>query len=440
MIMPPGHAKLKSEIEALYNLHPHHHGPRLSIDVREIERLLRKLMKQIYDARQMPEQLDAEVINSTAKLLYDGVEKGYGQKLINLDYNTPDFNMLTSLKSDVWQFSAAKNYQQMKAMTEALLGPDGQLRSFSEFKQAVKPIIGDHTRWLQTEYRTAIASSQMAAKWQQIQSQKESFPLLRFDAVLDDRTTELCKSLDGVVRPIDDAFWNSYYPPNHFNCRSDVRQLREGEADITPTELIAYPVIPKMFLTNTAKQGLVFPPESNYYIGAPEHVMQNASLYMDKEEAFLKIYYSENSSGFIKAHISKLKKRNYKRSDFNDLYEISVALANEGKKVEILPEIPAQEKDLREKLLPGVYENKNPDLRVDGKYYEVKRPEKMKFDTLSMNIRKASKQAANIIIILDTEFDIPFLENLAITRKNFEKNLEEIWFYYEGKFIFKKIF
>ncbi|MBX6381228.1 MAG: hypothetical protein IRZ01_11205, partial [Thermoflavifilum aggregans] len=68
----------------------------------------------------MPDKLDEALVNETARLLYDGVEKGYGKRLIELDYDSPDFRMLTSLKNDVWQFSAAKNYQEMKAMTEAL--------------------------------------------------------------------------------------------------------------------------------------------------------------------------------------------------------------------------------------------------------------------------------------------------------------------------------
>jgi len=130
---------------------------------------------------------------------------------------------------------------------------------------------------------------------------------LQFDAVLDDRTTELCKSLDGVIRPVDDAFCDQYYPQNHFNCRSDVRQLRDG--NITPIDQIAYPELPKMFLTNVAKQGLVFPPESLYYIGIPEHILKNASLYMDESEAFLKLYESKKAQWvFMYKHYLKKKK------------------------------------------------------------------------------------------------------------------------------------
>lgn len=222
----------------------------------------------------MPASLDAQTTNLIADTLYSAVEEGFGEKLINLDYDTPDFNLEASLKSDVWQFSGAKNYQEMKAMTEALTGPDGKIVSYSEFKKAVGQIIDDHVGWLQTEYRTAVASSQMAAKWVGITKDKKTLPLLQFDAVMDNHTTELCKGLNGVIKPIDDPFWDVYYPPNHFNCRSDVRQLASGT--ITPEDKIDYPDIPDMFRTNVAKQGLVFPAKSAYYKGLPDNVRTQA--------------------------------------------------------------------------------------------------------------------------------------------------------------------
>jgi len=249
-------------------------GIQLALNTSETRKVLTALIRLIYDEGGMPKDLDQAAVNAMAKQLWAGVEKGYNS--VAIDYDTPDKEMIQSLQKDVWQFSGAKNFQQMKAMSEMLVGPDGKLRSFSDFKRAVSPITNDHITWLRTEYKTAVASSQMSAKWVRIQRDKELFPLLQFNAVLDDRTTELCKSLDGVVLPVDDPFWRTYYPPNHFNCRSDVRQLRAGEAKITPKDKINYPDLPKMFLTNVAMDGLIFPKESPYYIGLPDEIRAQA--------------------------------------------------------------------------------------------------------------------------------------------------------------------
>jgi SPP1 gp7 family putative phage head morphogenesis protein len=43
---------------------------------------------------------------------------------------------------------------------------------------------------------------------------------LQYSAILDDRTTEICQSLDGSVYDTDNPVWDTYRPPNHYNCRS----------------------------------------------------------------------------------------------------------------------------------------------------------------------------------------------------------------------------
>jgi SPP1 gp7 family putative phage head morphogenesis protein len=60
---------------------------------------------------------------------------------------------------------------------------------------------------------------------------KKARPFLRFDAVIDARTSDACDALDGTVRPADDPFWHTHHPPLHFNCRSILTPLTPDEAD-----------------------------------------------------------------------------------------------------------------------------------------------------------------------------------------------------------------
>jgi hypothetical protein len=49
--------------------------------------------------------------------------------------------------------------------------------------------------------------------------EEETF--LRFTAVLDERTTNVCRSLDGTMLPAGDPFWTDHSPPCHAgDCRS----------------------------------------------------------------------------------------------------------------------------------------------------------------------------------------------------------------------------
>jgi len=50
---------------------------------------------------------------------------------------------------------------------------------------------------------------------------------LRYDAVLDQSTTRVCRSLTGTIRRHDDPWWLTHWPPSHHRCRSAVRALSD---------------------------------------------------------------------------------------------------------------------------------------------------------------------------------------------------------------------
>lgn len=91
---------------------------------------------------------------------------------------------------------------------------------------------------------------------------------------MDGQTTGLCRSLHGTRLPISDNFWKIYYPLNHYDCRSTVRQVAYGK--ITSEDQIPSADIPPMFRTNLAEQGLIFPKDHAYFIDVPNHVLQKA--------------------------------------------------------------------------------------------------------------------------------------------------------------------
>jgi len=78
---------------------------------------------------------------------------------------------------------------------------------------------------LQTIYRTNMQSAYAVGQWDAIQEAKEVMPYLMYDAVDDFRTRPEHAAMDEIVRPVDDGFWSSHYPPNGFNCRCSVIQL-----------------------------------------------------------------------------------------------------------------------------------------------------------------------------------------------------------------------
>lgn len=80
---------------------------------------------------------------------------------------------------------------------------------------------------LDTIYRTNLQSSYMAGRYAEQQEVIEEFPYMKFIAVQDDRTTDLCNALNGRVVRANDSFWDTSYPPLHYNCRSRVIAVDE---------------------------------------------------------------------------------------------------------------------------------------------------------------------------------------------------------------------
>lgn len=215
---------------------------------------LSAVMKAFIGSKPRKAQTDTEVI-----------EWGWNK----LKYNNPDKVKLQHMAENIYQFSAAKNYNQLKELSLALTKGDKTL-SFPEFKQQAQSILNDYNLvYLETEYNLAIAQAQMASKWQKFKAQSVP-PLLKYVTMHDDRVREEHRELDGITLPADHKFWNTYYPPNGWNCRCTV--IYVNAAPHTLSHDIPAPTLQKGFNHNLAEQGYVFPPTSAYFVGAPKDI------------------------------------------------------------------------------------------------------------------------------------------------------------------------
>lgn len=91
---------------------------------------------------------------------------------------------------------------------------------------------GDNPHRIETILRNAVQSSYNAGRYQQMRDPAvlRVRPFWMFDAVLDSRTSPICKPLDQTVLAADDPFWETHTPPLHHRCRSSIRSLREEQA------------------------------------------------------------------------------------------------------------------------------------------------------------------------------------------------------------------
>lgn len=84
---------------------------------------------------------------------------------------------------------------------------------------------------LELIYRVNTSKAQAAAKWQWAQEGKDIFPYLMYSAIDDGRVRDDHWALNGLVYPVDDPFWDSFYPPWDYNCRCDAIGVSPEEMD-----------------------------------------------------------------------------------------------------------------------------------------------------------------------------------------------------------------
>jgi len=126
-------------------------------------------------------------------------------------------------------------------VTEVHQAIDDALRdgtTLDEFKKRVGAKLADewgapNARRVETIFRTNVQSAYNAGRYAEMTRPAALAvrPFWKFVAILDGRTTATCAPLNGVIAKHDAAFWESHFPPLHFNCRSTVVSLSRGETE-----------------------------------------------------------------------------------------------------------------------------------------------------------------------------------------------------------------
>ena len=106
--------------------------------------------------------------------------------------------------------------------------------TFADFQNAVKA--GDidinlPNHRLNNIFRTNIQGAYGRGRWYQQQANKDERPYLMRDGINDIRQRPAHKVLSGVVRHIDDPFWQRHYAPDGYRCRCIMRSLTKSQAE-----------------------------------------------------------------------------------------------------------------------------------------------------------------------------------------------------------------
>lgn len=419
-----GRVITKKQMDALYankcshcggTIHPSANGFG-SID---LNKLLNKAIDNVY--KDKADNVKTQLAQAYAGIYSNGVNEGNKQTLFSVAWESPDWDMIRHLESNVYHFSFAKTNEQLKALTAALYSNDGKIVPFDEFKDIASRINNEFgVNHLKTEYNTAIAGGQMSSRWVQFENEKEDLPMLTYQTVGDDRVRPAHAELDNVSRPVDDAFWKTYYPPNGWNCRCDVIQGVARRA--TPLDTIATPDdVPAMFRTNLAADGVVFPAGHPFFDHLPASVTEAAN---DNNPFAYEKVFKGKKGGYIYD--------NAIRAALPEEMTTAKILANKGDKVIFLPEVPSDmdsQRQLRALCLPASIAKQtiNPDAMVNGKIVEFKVSTDNTAESISHLLRFGKKQANTICLRLTADISEAIWKRAIKGRVKLAKAIEEVW-------------
>ena len=142
--------------------------------------------------------------------------------------------MRQRLQRSNYIFSGMKTFHELNEAFPSLIDENGNRKPFEQFLNDVQKIDRTYNQnYLRAEYNFCQASADMAAKWEGFMQDGDRYNL-QYRTQRDKKVRPEHAALDRVTLPMSDPFWQEYYPPNGWNCRCTVVQVRKSKYPETP--------------------------------------------------------------------------------------------------------------------------------------------------------------------------------------------------------------
>lgn len=167
-----------------------------------------------------------QFVSTTASVLNKAVDEG-------IRTTPPSDKMAENLKNSNLVFSGFKTFHQLNEAFPSLLDADGNRKPFEQFLKEVQTVDETYnSQYLKAEYNFAVASAQMAAKWEKFAADGDRYHL-QYRTAGDDKVRDSHDKLRNITLPVSSPFWDEYFPPNGWGCRCTVVQVRKSKYPVS---------------------------------------------------------------------------------------------------------------------------------------------------------------------------------------------------------------
>lgn len=203
------------------------------------------------------------VIAETARILSEAISNG-------IPHEVPA-TLRYALENNAFIFSGFKTFHSLREVGLSMVTEKGSVKPFEEFLVDVKKVNEKYNQnYLYAEYNHAVGTSLMAVKWNDFTQDGDRYNL-QYRTAGDDRVREEHAALHGITLPINDPFWDKYFPPNGWNCRCTAVQVRKNKYPTSdPAKAMeagdncTSGIKREMFRYNPGKTMELFPPKHPY--------------------------------------------------------------------------------------------------------------------------------------------------------------------------------
>jgi len=387
--------------------------------------------KKSYNPQYLSEPEPQAAIRETVRILTEPL------KNISIKQEIPA-ELTAALENDAFFFSGFKTHHELVEASQLLKDENGNFKPFNRFLKDVEKIDKTYNRnYLSAEYNFATASSQMAVQWKEYENDGDDFDL-QYRTAGDDFVRTEHAAINGTTLPPSDPFWQSYFPPNGWNCRCNTVQVRKGkypqsdsEKEIAKGNAMTDTPKKQIFRFNPGAQEKIFPPKHPYY-KAPEAVKQVLDK-MVKENTDFKVVKSFKNGGTYSEHVAL----DTNAPDYKIVKNVGIEFAKSGGQVKATPKIHIKSDEYKQiygQLVGTKYERKCPDMLINGKFYEVESfmpPFTQK--KLGNMLSRGLKQSENIILDNNKGASDRIIKHRIFNRISEGRKIGEVWLYEKGK-------
>lgn len=341
------------------------------------------------------------------------------------------------LKESNYVFSGIKTFHELNEAFPSLLDEEGNRKPFNQFLNEVQKVHDTYNvQYLRTEYNFAQASALMAARWKQFEQDGDRY-YLQYRTVGDKRVRRTHRMLHNITLPIESPFWDKYFPPNGWNCRCTVVQVRKEKYPLSDEQeamnLGSQATAGKyqeMFMFNPGKRMTTFPAYNGYTLRKCNRCevrpdkMKLAADIPDNEVCRACRLLQESISHYtvVPTKAGKLRIHDgHGKHEREENIRIGTYLAEKhGYEIDLLDN-PQGRKSA---------DSYNRTLDMEQEYKMASTPTVNAIDRL---IRDGRKQADNIVLWLDTDIPLGNLRDAITSRIRRADNVQSLTIIRNGK-------